>query len=76
MQDTVLWQVRADGAPLFRCVLERRAEAQYRLYILKGKAKDSVFEHDYPDRLAAIEASITLYRRFKDNGFYDTPRPV
>jgi hypothetical protein len=59
-------------------VLERRADGQYRLHVLKGRGnKALVFERDYPDRLSAIEASITMYREFKDKGFHDDmPPPV
>ena len=76
MLGAVLWQVAASGHPTIRCVLERQSSGEYTLQILKGKEKTLVFLHDYPDRHAALEASITLSRKFKDNGFQDTQKPT
>jgi hypothetical protein len=77
MLGAVLWQVASDGARPIRCVLERLADGQYRLHVLKGQGKKTaMFEQDYPDRRSAIEASITIYRGFKDKGFHDTQTSV
>ena len=76
MVGAVLWQVAATGHPTIRCVLERQPGGEYTLHIFKGKEKRLVFVHDYADRLAALAASITMYRKFKDNGFHDTDEPI
>lgn len=76
MPRTVLWQVKAGGLPAFRCELELTADGLHRIRVVKGKAAPPVLEHEYGDRLAALEASVTIYRGFKDKGFHDTPRPL
>jgi hypothetical protein len=68
MLRTVLWQVKAEGQPLIRCVLEPQSEGRYSLHLLKARQTLPVMVHDYADRVAAIQGSITLYRVFKDKG--------
>jgi predicted transcriptional regulator of viral defense system len=76
MLGAVLWHVKAHGQPALQSVLERISEGHYRVHVLKGREMAAVFQHDYPDRLTAIAASVLMYRKFKDNGFYDQPRPI
>ena len=74
---TVLWQIKAVGAQLIQCVLKRRESVKYALHVLKGRdRKAAMLEHDYPNRVSAIAASIQIYRKFKDNGFHNTTRPA
>ena len=75
MVGAVLWQLQAVGQPAIRCVLERLPEGRYRLHLLKGKDALPLVDHDFPDRQAALQASITMYRKLKDNGFHDQPTP-
>ena len=76
MARTVLWQVKGNGSPAFRCELELTPEGLHRIRVVKGRTAAPVLEHEYADRPAALEASITIYRGFKDKGFHDTPRPL
>jgi hypothetical protein len=76
MAGVALWQVKADGQPAVRCVLERLPDGRYRLRLLKGKPLMAFMEHDYPDRPAALQSSILIYRKLKDVGFEDTRPPV
>jgi hypothetical protein len=76
MVGAVLWQLKADGSPPIRCVLERLPEGRYRLRVAKGKQPLPLAEHEYLDRHAALDAGITIYRKLKDNGFHDHPRPA
>ena len=76
MLGAVLWQLKAEGQPAIRCVLERLPEGRYRLHLLKGKDALPLVDHDFLDRQAALQASITIYRKLKDNGFHDQPVPV
>lgn len=76
MAGAALWQVKADGQPAVRCVLERLLEGRYRLRLLKGKRRVAFMEHEYPDRQAALESSLVIYRKLKDVGFHDTRPPL
>jgi hypothetical protein len=71
---TVLWQLTSDTSPRITCELEALEDGDYRLVVLKGEQTLPFMMHDYSDRCAAIESSITIYRKLKDNGFHDTPQ--
>jgi hypothetical protein len=43
-------------------------------HLLKGKQALPLIDHDFLDRQAALRASITIYRKLKDNGFHDQLR--
>jgi hypothetical protein len=80
MVGAVLWQLKSQGQPAIRCVLERLPEGRYRLHLLKGKDALPLVDHDFLDRQAALQASITIYRKLNDNGFHNHPtrdsRPI
>ena len=72
----MLWQLKSPGSRLVRCELEPLPDGQYRLRVLKGGNPEPVLEHDYPDRVAATDHSVIVYRGLKGNGFHDAPRAV
>ena len=76
MVGAVLWQLKTESQPAIRCVLERLPEGRYRLHLLKGKQAAPLIDHDFPDRHTALDASIKIYRKLKDNGFHDQPTSV
>ncbi len=78
MTVTVLWQIKSDGSPLMRCELEGLEDGRYRVRIVRRKrpSPELFLEQEFPDHESALRLSVVVYRKLKDNGFHDTPRPA
>jgi hypothetical protein len=51
-------------------------ERRYRLRVVRGRQRDLFLEQEYSDRESAIQLSALVYRKLKDSGFHDAPRPA